>query len=234
MTGSSFITPVTPGKVICLIVLSLYCAYLVGCSSVSGGNSPGGEGNGEGAIPGEVAGDDLQVEDESVDSSIGCPAETVTLPLQVDHLFTTDTGGGDWVWTANGLLSLTIEENGSVSNNPGETLGGQQSGEFTLEGISCSFTAPAMISATINGTCDSGVVTMRIIENWQMSAYNWQCPEDDPFSYNIPATPPTIHEEVSLILTASGSTQARLPWGGGDGYKTWQIIQDLPLVPLVP
>lgn len=218
---------------VCILMIASSGFFLTGCGLISDGGSDEGEETNQESSQDESNSVELPDED-AVDSSIPCPAETITLPLQVDHLFTTDTGGGEWVWIANGLLSLTIEEDGSVSNNPGETLGGQQSGEFTLEGLSCSFSAPAMISATITGTCDSGVVTMRIIENWQMGTYTWHCPEDDPVSFTIPAAPPTIHEEVSFILTASGSTEARLPWGGGDGYKTWQIVADLPNVPLVP
>ena len=153
----------------------------------------------------------------------GCPDGPAIFGLQANHHFWTPTGMGDWVWEASGYLQVVLDENGQVSDTSPQVIPGSQSGEFASESTHCTFTAPAEVNINIHGACVDGVLQLEIWESWSMGTYDWVCDEDQ-IQFDLPEDmmPPAIHP-VQFTLGAPASYIFEVPFGGGEGVKTYTL-----------
>jgi hypothetical protein len=153
-----------------------------------------------------------------------CPDGPATYGLQASHNFWTPTGMGDWTWQASGFLQVALDAQGRVTNTGPQTITGSQSGAFSDGENSCSFEAPAEVIITIDGGCAQGVINLEIWEDWQMGTYKWACDEDS-FQFDLPSQmmPPSIHK-VEYQLGNPASYSFEIPFGGGNGSKTYTLV----------
>ncbi len=162
-----------------------------------------------------------------------CPAEVTTYELYASHDFWTETGLGKWQWEAFGTVLLDINGPELVGGQAEGILEGRQFGSFTDGENSCQFEAPAQIHVTVFGSCQGGLLTLEITEDWQMGKYTWVC-DEDLIEFNLPSMGPSNHPGIVFSLAELGSDKFEVPWGGGGGTKAWSLDEDLELVPLVP
>lgn len=153
-----------------------------------------------------------------------CPDVATTYGLQANHNFWTPTGMGDWTWQASGVLQVSLDDQGRVTNTGTQTISGSQSGSFSSGKNSCTFEAPAEVIITIDGSCSQGVISLEIWEDWQMGTYDWVC-DDDSFQFELPSQmmPPSIHQ-VEYQLGSPNSYRFEIPFGGGSGTKVFTLI----------
>jgi hypothetical protein len=163
---------------------------------------------------------------------MSCPKVDTNFELFANHYFWTDTGMGDWVWEASGSVAIVVEASGKVAGDPISAYSGSQHGEFVTESTACKFEAPAEIYTSVSGTCSNGVLTLEIFEDWQMGTYTWVC-DEDTIQFEIPPVGSAKHSNLKFQLTESGQSETSIPWGGGDGTKSWTIMGAMPPVPLV-
>jgi hypothetical protein len=153
-----------------------------------------------------------------------CPDGAATFGLQADHHFWTPTGMGDWVWEASGYLQVVLDADGQVADNSAQIIPGSQSGEFTTESTHCVFTAPAEVTVNVHGSCVDGVLDLQIWEGWQMGTYDWVC-DEDAIQFDLPEDmmPPAIHP-VQFRLGSPAAYTFEVPFGGGEGVKTYTLL----------
>ncbi len=159
-----------------------------------------------------------------------CPVEVTTYELTAFHNFWTDTGMGLWNWEATGGLIFYIE-GAEIVGGPAEgTFTGSQYGAFSDGESQCSFEAPATIQVSVFGTCQDGVITLDITEDWQMGTYTWICPnpddEPDIAMFGLPSFGPAVHPGLAFKLFGDFTPDTvEIPWfGDGGGTKSWTLV----------
>ncbi len=206
------------------VILIFSCSLFEG--SEDGGRSPGDLPDPSPTpTPTPIISGDPGPDEEPPPLGDACPEGAANFGLQANHNFWTPTGMGDWVWQAAGLLSVALDDQGAVSNTGPQIIPGSQSGAFSQGSTSCSFEAPAEVFITISGVCSESVLRLEICEDWQMGTYDWVC-DDDAFSFDLPdmGMPPAQHQ-VEYDLRTPETYTFEIPFGGGDGTKTYSLIQ---------
>ena len=156
---------------------------------------------------------------------LACPDGPASYMLVADYYFWTDTGMGDWVWQAAGTVQVVLGETGEVINNAAQTMGsGSQSGQFSADGNTCSFEAPAEVVSTVAGHCRDGVLELQIMDEWVSGTFQWTC-DDDSFQFDLPTSMLPASHSVTLPLEPNAQAEASFA-GFGGGAKTWTLVME--------
>jgi hypothetical protein len=140
------------------------------------------------------------------------------------HDFWTNTGFGEWHWEASGGVLIFVDGPDLVGDEAGSVFPGIQYGEFSSGDDHCTFEAPAEVNAAVTGSCDNGVLTLEVTEDWQMGTYVWQCDGDAPVQFDLPPMGSSSHPNLKFTLIEGGSETVEIPWGGGSGTKSWTLM----------
>jgi hypothetical protein len=98
---------------------------------------------------------------------------------------------------------------------------------------------------TAHGSCEAGVVSLIIEENWLPMQGEMICIDDDgdviKAPFNVPAMGLQTHSgangagEIFYLVSGSEGYSSMRPFAEGEGYHTWTLYTDeIPVVPLVP
>ncbi len=233
------------------VILLLLACTLGGALQSSGPDDAGPDGSDETEVPGGGGGEgDLPPDDppeppdedepaepeEEGDTDpsdpLVCPVEVTTYELTASHAFWTDTGMGLWNWEASGGGVILYIEGPEIVGGPAEgTFTGRQYGAFADGENQCSFEAPATIQVSVFGTCQDGVVTLNITEDWQMGTYTWICPNEDDepdiAMFNLPSFGSSVHPDLVFKFFGDDhiADTVEIPWfGEGGGTKSWTLV----------
>jgi len=118
---------------------------------------------------------------------------------------------------------------------------------YTMEGVmsdECTLESEGTMKPSAHGTCENGVVSLFITENYQPLKGEMVCIDDDGDVYRMPfESPPSVqtHEgengigEIFYLVEGSEGYSSMRPFLEGDGYHTWTLYtDDMPVVPLAP
>jgi len=135
-----------------------------------------------------------------------------------------------------------VDDNGSIASVGTVTLTYSMEGRMSDE---CTLTGEGEMVPSAHGTCEAGVVSLIIAENWGPLQGEMVCIDDDgdvvraPF--NVPAMGLQTHSgqdgngEIFYLVEGSDGYSTMRPFAEGEGYHTWTLYSsDVPLVPLVP
>jgi hypothetical protein len=95
------------------------------------------------------------------------------------------------------------------------------------------------------GSCEAGVVSLFIEENWMALDGEMECIDSDGdvviMPFNVPPMGVQKHSgqngmgEIFYLVEGSEGYSTMRPFLEGEGYHTWTLYtEDVPLVPLVP
>jgi hypothetical protein len=141
-----------------------------------------------------------------------------------------------------GWLTLKVADNdGTIISKETPSL------TYTMEGVmsaECSLSAEGTMMPSAHGSCQDGIVNLFIDENWQALNGQMECINEDGDTYIIPFDVPPMGlqqhsgangEGEIFYLTDSNEGYASMrPFAEGDGYHTWTLYTDIPVVPIAP
>jgi hypothetical protein len=206
-------------------------------------------GNQEGSLPGEgetSAGDQGEgvVEPQFGQDTLPCPAKGSILTLGFDHALTVnyqETSLSHFLH--QGWINLkVVDDSGTIASTGTATLTYSMEGRMSAE---CTLTGEGEMVPNAHGSCEAGVVSLIIEENWGPLQGEMVCVDEDgdvtrgPF--NVPAMGLQTHSgqdgtgEIFYLVEGSDGYSTMRPFAEGEGYHTWTLYaEDIPLVPLVP
>ncbi len=184
------------------------------------------------------------VEPQFGQDTLPCPAKGATLALGFDHALTVnyqETSISHFLH--QGWINMkVVDDRGTIE------LVGSASLTYSMEGRmsdECTLTGEGKMVPTAHGSCESGVVSLFIEENWLPLEGEMVCIDSDgdviraPF--NVPAMGMQTHSgadgtgEIFYLVEGGQGYSTMRPFAEGEGYHTWTLIADeIPLVPLVP
>lgn len=244
----------------CLAVVQLACGLLSAQDSGQSDQSApmpadeGGESPGEGSSSGQGAGDSSSsaqgenpIEPEFESDTLPCPPKGTVFFLGFDHALTINYGETSINhFLTEGFLQLeVVDDEGTIMP------GGSPSITYFMEGKmseECTLESEGTMVPTAQGTCENGVVSLFIEENWLPLEGQMVCIDPDGdvdiVPFNVPpmgvqkhSGPNGTGEIFYLVPGAEGYSTMR-PFLEGDGYHTWTLYMtgedDIPPVPLVP
>jgi hypothetical protein len=243
---------------IILAIASLVAAQL-GCSLFGGQASappppdqveeveaPGSQ---QGSLPGEggdSSGDqgEAPVEPQFGQDSLPCPPKGTVLALGFDHALTVnyqETSISHFLH--QGWINLkVVDDNGTIASTGTATLDYSMEGRMSDE---CTLTGEGNMVPNAHGSCEAGVVSLIIEENWLPMQGEMVCIDDDgdviKAPFNVPAMGLQTHSgqngagEIFYLVEGSDGYSTMRPFAEGEGYHTWMLYtSDVPLVPLAP
>jgi hypothetical protein len=184
------------------------------------------------------------VEPEFGSDTLPCPSKGSTLFLGFDHALTVnyeDTSIHHFLH--QGWLQLTVtDENGTIASEGSPSLTYTMEGKMSDE---CVLNAEGTMTPYAQGSCEAGVVSLFIEENWQALQGEMTCVDSDGdtviMPFNVPPMGLQKHSgpngtgEIFYLVEGSEGYSTMRPFLEGDGYHTWTLyIEDIPLVPLAP
>jgi hypothetical protein len=199
------------------------------------------QGEGDDSSDGQV---ESPIEPQFGEDTLSCPVKDTTIYLGFDHALTSNYEDVSMTHFLHaGQLVLTaVDDQGTI-----ESLG-STSIPYSMEGRmgdKCSLTGQGNMMASAHGTCENGVVTLVIEENWMAMTGEMTCVDEDGDSETMPFDAPAMglqkhsgpggQGEVFYLVAGSEGYSTMRPFAQGEGYHTWTLsAEGLPLVPLVP
>jgi hypothetical protein len=244
----------------CLAAAQIACGLL--STQDSGPSNPpgpgpadqGGESPGEGNASGQGAGDSSSgeqgenpIEPEFGADTLPCPPKGTILFLGFDHALTINYGETSINhFLTEGFQQLeVVDEDGTIMPVGSPSIAYFMEGKMSDE---CTLESEGTMMPTAHGTCENGVVSLFIEENWLPLEGQMVCIDPDGdvdiVPFNVPPMGVQTHsgpngagEIFYLVQGAEGYSTMR-PFLEGDGYHTWTLYttgeDDIPPVPIVP
>ena len=184
------------------------------------------------------------VEPQFGEDSLPCPGKGAGLMLGFDHALTVNYGETSLTqFLHQGWLVLSVvDDNGTIQSSAANPIPVTMEGRMSVE---CTLTGEGTMMPSAHGSCEAGVVSLIIEENWMPIQGEMVCIEPDgdvtraPF--NVPAMGQRTHSgangsgEIFYLIAGSQGYSSMRPFVEGDGYHTWTLyVEDIPIVPLVP
>jgi hypothetical protein len=242
---------------LCLGAAQIACGLLAGQSSAPAGPSDsqlsgsGGESQGQNNAPGQGEGSNsMDEQDESIvepalgSDTLPCPPKGSDLFLGFDHALTINYGETSIShFLHSGLLPLkVVDDNGTIMSEGSPAL------TYTMEGVmsaECTLTSEGTMMPSAHGSCEAGVVSLIIEENWLPLNGEMVCIDTDGdvdiVPFNTPPLGMQTHSgengagEIFYLVDGEEGYSTMRPFLEGDGYHTWTLYTDfLAPVPLVP
>lgn len=176
--------------------------------------------------------------------TLPCPLKGSTLYLGFDHALTVnyeDTSIHHFLH--QGWLELkVIDDAGTIVSEGSPALTYSMEGKMSDE---CALTAEGTMTPSAHGSCEAGVVSLFIQENWMALEGEMQCIDSDGdvviLPFNVPPMGLQEHNgendtgEIFYLVEGSEGYSTMRPFLEGEGYHTWTLYtEEIPLVPLVP
>jgi hypothetical protein len=183
------------------------------------------------------------VEPRFGEDSLPCPAKGDSLMLGFDHALTVNYMETSIThFLHQGWLLLNVDDSGNIVSVAANPIPVSMEGRMSDE---CTLTGEGSMIPSAHGSCEAGVVSLIIEENWLPIQGEMVCIDDDgdvtrgPF--NVPAMGMQTHsgangtgENFYLVEGSEGYTSMR-PFVEGEGYHSWTLyMEEIPIVPLVP
>lgn len=203
----------------------------------------------EDSLPGDgedSSGDQSEapVEPQFGQDTLPCPPKGTILALGFDHALTVnyqETSLSHFLH--QGWINLkVVDDNGTIASTGTASLTYSMEGRMSAE---CTLTGEGNMVPDAHGTCEAGVVSLIITENWGPLQGEMVCIDNDgdvtraPF--NVPAMGLQTHSgqngtgEIFYLVEGSAGYSTMRPFAEGDGYHTWTLYtSDVPVVPLAP
>ena len=223
------------------LACSLFASQTAGPGEQAGSENenPSGEGSQSGGE--QQAG---PVEPAFGEDSLPCPPKDSRLILGFDHALTInyeDTSITHFLH--QGWLPLmVVDDSGKIVSEGSTPI------TFSMEGMmsdECTLTGEGTMIPDAYGSCENGVVSLTITEDWQPMQGEMVCIDSDgdviTMPFNVPAMGVQTHSgqdgtgEIFYLVEGSEGYSSMRPFAEGEGYHTWTLYtEDIPLVPLVP
>ncbi len=237
------------GKIlpVLILVLCLGWAFSACALPANQGNSPaapqpGGEEDALGEGSDEQG--ESPIEPEFGSDSLPCPSKGGALILGFDHALTSnyqDVSMTHFLHQGQMLLMI-VDDQGTIASQ------GSPSIPYTMEGRMtdvCALTGQGSMIPSAHGSCENGVVSLFINENWMALDGEMTCVEPDGDTVTMPFDVPAMglrqHSgadgagEIFYIVEGSEGYSSMRPFAEGEGYHTWTLYtEEIPIVPLVP
>ena len=237
-----------------ILVLAMLLASQLACNALSQATAPENpsepeQGN-QDEVPGDGSGEDSDsdssegiVEPAFGEETLPCPVKGTSLYLGFDHAFTINYQETSiHHFLHQGWLWLEVSDDaGTIVSKDSPSL------TYTMEGVmsdECTLESEGTMKPSAHGTCENGVVSLFITENYQPLKGEMVCIDDDGDVYRMPfESPPSVqtHEgengigEIFYLVEGSEGYSSMRPFLEGDGYHTWTLYtDDMPVVPLAP
>jgi hypothetical protein len=197
----------------------------------------------DGQDSGEGSEGEEQLGNQETGELLNCPPAGQLLYLGLDHAVTINYGEMSLShFLHQGMVYLDTLEGGQIGTSiPGNL-------KYSMEGVmssECSISGEGQMTVTVQGTCEDGVVKLKIDENWQAASGQMECIDEDgdvtvapfdvPAAGSMPNHGPDGEGEVFLLTDAESGYVVMRPFEQGQGYHTWTLYSSLvPTVPLVP
>ncbi len=244
--------------IISLVAAQVACGLFTNQSAAPAGPSAPGQpgqgseagGPGEAPGPGEGSGaaDEGEgvVEPEFESDHLPCPPKGTLLYLGFDHVLTINYGETSITHILNeGKATLRIvDDNGTIQPVNFQTI------DYSMEGVmskECTLTSQGTMMPSAHGSCEAGVVSLIIEENWMPLEGEMVCIDEDEVDivpFNTPPLGVQTHSgpdgngEVFFLVAGADGYSTMRPFLEGDGYHTWTLYMpdpdDIPPVPLAP
>lgn len=211
----------------------------------------GGEAEEQGAMPAQENGgntvddqSEVPIEPEFGSETLPCPQKGATLILGFDHALTLnylETSISHFLH--QGWLTLKVaDDNGTIQSEGSPSL------TYTMEGRmsdECTLNAEGTMMPSAHGSCENGVVSLFIDENWLPMSGEMECVDSDGDVYIMPFDVPPMglqhhtgqngEGEIFYLVEGGEGYSTMRPFVEGEGYHTWTLYtEEVPLVPLVP
>jgi len=205
--------------------------------------------NQEQNAPGENGGSlddqsDAPIEPEFGENTLACPAKGATLLLGFDHALTVNYQETSITqFLHQGWVNLrVVDDSGTIVTEGTATLTTSMEGRMSDE---CTLTGKGNMIPNAHGSCESGVVSLIIEENWLPMQGEMICIDHDgdviKAPFNVPAMGLQTHSgangtgEIFYLVSGSEGYSTMRPFAEGEGYHTWTLyVDEVPVVPLVP
>ena len=245
---------------ICLVMAQMACGLLSGQGAAPPDQpappqpGSGGEDQGPGDSPGQGEGDgstgdqgESPIEPEFESDHLPCPSKGTILFLGFDHVLTINYGETSITHILNeGKATLEIvDDNGTIQSVGSQTI------DYSMEGVmskECTLTSQGIMMPSAHGSCEAGVVSLIIEENWMPLEGEMVCIDEDGDVDIVPFNPPPLglqthsgpdgNGEIFYLVAGAAGYSTMRPFLEGDGYHTWTLYmpdpEDIEPVPLVP
>jgi hypothetical protein len=178
--------------------------------------------------------------------TLPCPPKGAVLILGFDHALTINYGETSINhFLTGGYLNLeVVDDNGTLMPVGSASL------EYYMEGKmsdDCTLNSQGSMIPSAHGSCEAGVVSLIIEENWLPLEGEMVCIDTDGsvdvVPFNVPPMGKQIHSgengagEIFYLVEGSEGYSSMRPFLEGDGYHTWTlyISDDEPVpVPIAP
>jgi hypothetical protein len=171
-----------------------------------------------------------------------CPQAGQPLYLEVDHAVTLNYEEMSLShFLHQGYVHLEMLEGGKIGTS------GPGSLKYSIEGVmgpECSISGEGQVTVTVEGTCEYGVVKLKIDEDWQALSGVMECdfdgeksivPFQAPSVGSMPNHGPDGEGEVFLLTEGDEGYLVMRPFAKGQGYHNWTLYTTtIPTLPLVP
>lgn len=184
------------------------------------------------------------VEPQFGDETLDCPPEGTILALGFDHALTVNHGDVTiHHFLHQGWVNLeAADASGALVSVGSTSLKTSMEGRM---GDRCTLTGEGSMIPNAHGTCEAGVVSLIIEENWLPIEGQMTCIDEDgdveTMPFNVPAMGIQTHSgpggggEIFYLVEGSEGYSSMRPFAEGEGYHTWTLyVADMPPVPLVP
>jgi hypothetical protein len=203
--------------------------------------SQGDESQDDPGLEGDSTGDqeEAPVEPQFGDESLPCPGEGTVLALGFDHALTLNYEDVSMHhFLHQGWINLRMEDaSGSLVPVGSTSLKTSMEGRM---GEHCSLTGVGSMIPNAHGTCEAGVVSLDIEENWLPLQGEMTCVDEDGETETMPFDVPGLglmsHSgEIFYLVEGSEGYSTMRPFAQGEGYHTWTLyVSEYPTVPLAP
>lgn len=178
-----------------------------------------------------------EIKNDSDSSSLSC-FDATDFVLQADHTLTVNEAETSITHILKqGGIALTRTDDTTMGDYALSTVS-PQALSYEVIGIvgPCSMEANGIMLLSATGFCQDGIIYLSINENWQPAQGTMTC-DDQVTQLNIPGYSAThtgpygTGEEFLIVNDNEGYTVMRA-FEGGDGYHSWTLRMDIPVVPI--
>jgi hypothetical protein len=195
------------------------------------------------ADTGEIDNAGQSIEVQPAGDFLDCPPAGTALYLELDHAVTFNYETMSLShFLHQGYVQLEVQENGLI----GTLIPGRL--KYSMEGVmspECSTSGEGQMMVTVSGTCEEGMVKLKIDEDWQALSAQMECVDEDgevitahfdaPAVGKMPNHGPNGEGEIFFLTDDEAGYVVMRPFEQGQGYHTWTLYTTLiPTVPLVP
>jgi hypothetical protein len=195
------------------------------------------------ADTGEIDKAGQSIEVQPAGDFLDCPPVGTPLYLELDHAVTFNYETMSLShFLHQGYVQLEVQENGLiVTLIPGRL-------KYSMEGMmnpECSTSGEGQMTVTVSGTCEDGMVKLKIDEDWKALSAQMECVDEDGEVITAPFDAPAVGKmlnhgpdgegEIFFLTDEDAGYVVMRPFEQGQGYHTWTLYTTLiPTVPLVP